>query len=166
MADESRLGLTRPRDLGIAVLVGAVGAWLFVRSLEWLTGQPPQLPWVGPLVLWFVVALVAGLAYTTWRRIQTRRERIEPQRAVTFLAFGKASAVGGAAIAGGYLAFALLALGHLEAEAPQQRLVRGLVAAVAGVGIAVAGLALERACRVPDPPEEDDASATNGGQPG
>ncbi|OYO16163.1 hypothetical protein CGZ94_05465 [Enemella evansiae] len=153
------MGLTRPRDLAIAALVGGVAGWLLVRSIEAAAGQPPQLPWVGPLVLWFVAALVAGLAWTTWRRIQVRRERIEPERAVTFLAFGKASGIGGAAIAGGYLVFALLAIGHLDAEGPQQRLVRGLVAAVAGVAIGAAGLWLERACRVPDPPEGEDEAA-------
>lgn len=154
------LGLTRPRDLGFAVLVGGVAAWLLVRSIEAVSGQPPQLPWVGPLVLLFVAALVAAMAWTTWRRIQLRRERMEPERAVTLLAFGKASGLGGAAIAGGYLVFALLALGHLEAEAPQQRLVRGLVAALAGAGIAAAGLWLEQACKVPEPPEDEDEPAT------
>lgn len=156
MAEQPGLGLTRPRDLAIAAVVGGLAGWLLVSAIEAASGQPPQLPWVGPLVLWFVVALVAGLAYTTWRRIQVRRERIEPERAVTFLAFGKASAIGGAAIAGGYLVFALLAIGHLDAEGPQQRLVRGLVAAVAGAAIGAAGLWLERACKVPDPPEDED----------
>lgn len=153
---EPRLGLTRPRELALAALVGLVAGWLLVSVIDWISGTPPQLPWMGPLVLFFVAALVAGLAWMTWRRIQVRRERIESERAVTFLAFGKASAIGGAAIAGGYLMFALLSLTqNLQAEAPQERLTRGLVAALAGVLISAAGLWLERACKVPEPPEDD-----------
>lgn len=154
--DHRRLHLTSARTLGVAGLVGAVGALLFVVLAQRLSGNPPVLPWTGPLVLLFVAAILAGMAYTTWRRIQVRREPIEAERAVTFLALGKASAIGGAAIAAGYLVFVFATGGNLNATGPQQRVIRGLVAAAAGVLIGAAGLWLERACRVPEPPEDDE----------
>lgn len=157
--DHRRLRLTRPRTLGLAALAGALGALLFVVVAQRMAGHPPVLPWTGPLMLLFVAAILAGMAFTTWRRIQIRRAPIEAQRAVTFLALGKASAIGGAAIAAGYLVFVFVTGGNLSAAGPQQRVIRGLVAAAAGVLIGVAGLWLERACRVPEPPEDDDQQA-------
>ncbi|WP_432558666.1 DUF3180 domain-containing protein [Granulicoccus sp. GXG6511] len=142
--------------LGIAALAGAVASLVLVLVTQRLIGHPPLLPWSGPLVLLFVAALLAGMAFTTWRRIQVRREPIEAQRAVTFLALGKASAIGGAAITAGYLVFAFVSADNLAAAGPQQRVIRGLTAAVAGVLIMAAGLWLERACRVPEPPDEDE----------
>jgi hypothetical protein len=50
---------------------------------------------------------------------------------------------------------------RIDADAPRDRVIRSAVAVVAGVGLAVAGLLLERACRVPGPgPEEEEAEDT------
>ncbi|MDO5498822.1 MAG: DUF3180 domain-containing protein [Propionibacteriaceae bacterium] len=154
--DSGRLGFTRPRTLGIAAAAGALLGALVTFLAEQRAGYPPVLPWTGPLVLVFVAALLSAMAFSTWRRIQVRKEQVEPQRGITLLALAKASAIGGAAIAAGYLVFALMGAGNLVAAGPQQRLIRGLVAAVAGAGICAAGSWLERACRVPDPPEDED----------
>lgn len=159
MDQRGRLGLTRGRDLGIAGGVGAALALGLLILAEALIGRPPLLPWTGPLALLFAAAIIGAIAFTTWRRIQVRRERIEPERGVTFLALGKASALGGSAIAAGYLVFVIFSATNLEALGPQQRVVRGAVAAVAGVLIGAAGLWLERACRVPDPPEDEDSES-------
>ncbi|MDO5682666.1 MAG: DUF3180 family protein [Propionibacteriaceae bacterium] len=144
--------MTRPLQLATAALAGAAGSLALVLITQRVTGHPPLLPWTGPLVLLFAAAIIAGFAWTTWRRIQTRREPIEAQRAVTYLALGKASALGGAAIAAGYLVFVFASADNLAAIGPQQRVVRGLIAALAGGLLAGAGLWLERACRVPNPP--------------
>ena len=110
----------------------------------------------GSLDLALVGALIGVLAYTTWQRIQVRRERMESQRAVAFLVLGKASALVGAMVAGGYFAFALLFVTRWEADAPRERVIRAGIAVVAGLGLMVAGLLLERACRVPRRDDEDD----------
>ena len=72
------------------------------------------------------------LARWTYRVLHRERRRMEPQLAVAFLMFGKASALVGAFVAGGYTGFGLHFIGHegdliafhsmifLE---PQQRLV-------------------------------------------
>ena len=100
-------------------------------------------------------ALVGALAYNTHQRIQVRRERVEPSRAVAFLVLGKASALAGALVAGGYLGFALMFLGRLDAAAPRERVIRSAVAIVAGIALCIAGLRLERACKVPRDDEDD-----------
>ena len=70
-----------------------------------------------------------------------RREPVDPQRAVAFLVLGKASALAGALVAGGYLGFGLMFLGRLDAATPRERVIRSAVAVVAGLALMVAGLA-------------------------
>jgi RsiW-degrading membrane proteinase PrsW (M82 family) len=148
--------VTPPKALAIAALCGAVAGWLIVATANMFDLVPPQVPWTAPVALVLITALVALLAYTTQQRIQVRRERIDPQRAVTFLVLGKASALAGAIVAGGYLAFALMFVTRMDVEAPRDRVIKSAVAVVAGVGLAYAGLRLERACKVPGSDDDDD----------
>jgi hypothetical protein len=60
----------------------------------------------------------------------------------------KACAIAGAAVAGGYLGYALAWVGIDEQELAGERLLRSALAGIAGVTIVLASLALERACRV------------------
>lgn len=156
MDQRERLGLTRARHLLVAAGIGALLTLVMLIIAQLLWAMPPLLPWTGPLVLLFVAAIIGALALTTWRRVQVRREQIEPQRGITLLALGKASALGGAALFAGYLVFVAFSATNLDAVGPQQRVVRGLVSAASGVLIAAAGLWLERACRVPHSPDEED----------
>lgn len=141
--------LTPLRALAVGALFGALGGLVVVVGASALALDSPQVPWTAPIALVLITALVAGLAYSTHQRIHVRRERMLPERAVAFLVLGKASALGGAVVAGGYLAFALMFVGRLEAEAPRERVIRSGVAVVAGILLAIAGLLLERACKVP-----------------
>jgi hypothetical protein len=140
----------------VSALFGAVGGWLVVVVSNALDMNPPLVPWTSPIALVLITALVGVLAYTTHQRIQVRRERVEPERAVAFLVLGKASALAGAVVAGGYLAYALLFVSRLDAEAPRERVIRSAVAVVAGIALGVAGLLLERSCKVPGTDDEDD----------
>lgn len=118
-----------------------------------------MLPWSGPLALAFVAALVGAMAYTTWRRVQVAKKGMNPERGIRSVALGKASALGGMAMAAGYLALVVLSLDNLTAIAAQQRVLRGSVGVVAGLLLAAAGLWLERACRIPEPPDDGDDPA-------
>jgi hypothetical protein len=152
---------TSPRSLAVAAIFGALSGWLIVAASNSFDLVPPQVPWTAPVGVLLIAGLVGVFAYTTHTRIQVRKERMDPQRAVAFLVLGKASALAGALIAGGYLAFALMSVARIDADAPRDRVIRSAVAVVAGVGLAVAGLLLERACRVPGPgPEEEEAEDT------
>ena len=138
----------------MAALFGAVAGWLVVVTANALDLLPPRIPWSAPIGLAVFAALVGVLAWSTHQRIQVRRERMEPQRAVAFLVLGKASALAGALVAGGYLGFAVMFLARFDAAAPRDRVIRAAVAILAGVLLSVAGLRLERACKVPG--DDDD----------
>ena len=116
----------------------------------------PAPPSGGSIDLTPLRALVGGLAYNTHQRIQVRRERMEPSRAVGLLVLGKASALAGALVAGGYFAYALMFLARLDAAAPRDRVLRSAVAVLAGLALCGVGLLLERACRVPGGRSDDD----------
>ncbi len=140
----------------IAAIFGALGGWLIVVIAGALDVVPPYVPWTAPGALAVIAALVGALAWSTHQRIQVRHERIEPERGVAFLVLGKASALAGALVAGGYLSFALLFLGRWDAEGPRERVIRSLVAVAVAAGLCIAGLLLERACKVPGGDDEDD----------
>ena len=155
---------TSPRALAVAAIFGALSGWLIVAVASSFDLVPPQVPWTAPVGVLLIAGLVGAFAYTTHTRIQVRKERMDPQRAVAFLVLGKASALAGALIAGGYLAFALMFVTRIDADAPRDRVIRSAIAVVAGVGLAVAGLLLERACRVPGPGPEEEGEAEDTGE--
>ena len=158
MAEEPSGGsvnLTPFRALVVAAVFGGLSGWLVVVIANAFDLIPPEVPWTAPIGLILVAALVGALAYATHQRIQVRRERIEPQRAVALLVLGKASALAGALVAGGYFAFALMFMTRLDAAAPRDRVIRSAVAIVAGAALCIVGLLLERACKVPTEPDED-----------
>lgn len=146
---------TPRRALVVAALFGGLAGWLVAVTTEALDVVPPSIPWSAPVGLLVVGALVGALAWTTHQQIQVRRARVEPQRAVALLVLGKASALGGALVGGGYLGYALSFVGRFEAEGPRERVIRSLVAVVGGLALGVAGLLLERACRVPFDDDEE-----------
>jgi ABC-type Fe3+-siderophore transport system permease subunit len=146
---------TPRRALVVAALFGGLAGWLLAVTTSAMDVVPPSIPWSAPVGLFVVGALVGALAWSTHQQIQVRRQRMEPQRAVAFLVLGKASALGGALVAGGYLGYALSFVGRFEAEGPRERVVRSLVAMVGGLALGAAGLLLERACRVPFDEDEE-----------
>jgi lysylphosphatidylglycerol synthetase-like protein (DUF2156 family) len=148
--------ITPPRALAVAALFGALAGWLVVAAANSFDLVAPQVPWTAPVALFLIAGLVGVIAYTTHQRIHVRRQRMDSQRAVAFLVLGKASALAGALVAGGYLTYALMFITRLDAVAPRDRVIRSAVAVVAGVALAVAGLLLERACRVPKSDEDEE----------
>lgn len=149
--------VTPARALAVAALFGALGGWLIVISANALDLVAPQVPWSTPVVLVLITILVGVLAYATHVRIQLRRERIEPERGVAFLVLGKAAALGGAVVSGGYLAFGLLFVQRFDAELPRDRVIRSAVTVAVGIAMSLAGIRLERACKVPGSEDDEDA---------
>jgi Protein of unknown function (DUF3180) len=155
------VNLTPPRALVVAAMFGGLAGWLLVVTVNAFDLTAPEVPWTAPLGLIVVTVLVGALAYSTYQRIQVRRERMEPSRAVALLVLGKASALAGAVVAGGYLAYACAFLSRLDAAAPRDRVIRSAVAVLAGVALCAMGLLLERACKVPRTDEDDDEADTD-----
>lgn len=143
-------GTLEPTPPGVVTawaVAGLVGGWLLHPLSESLRGSAPVVSWVQPGAL-LVLAVAVGLtAWHTWRSVHVRRERLEPHRAVNRLVLGRAAALVGALVAGGYAGYAVSWLGS-EAELAGQRMVRSAVAALLGLLVVAGGLLLERACRV------------------
>lgn len=144
---EGRLGPTPVTVLGWVALGGVVlGGLLRPLSLR-LTGTAPTVGLLQVAVLYFVAAVLAGVAWLTWRSLHKRREYLEPHRAVNRLVLAKSCALVGALCAGGYGGYALAFVDRTEAALAQERVLHGALGAVAGLVVTLAALALERACR-------------------
>ncbi len=147
---------TRLRALLLCAVIGAGLTLLVMLGVSAYELTVPTVPWSTPVLLF--VAAMAGtvLARVTYVKNHVVRQPQDPTRAVAVLAIAKAMLVGGSLLVGGYLVFALFSVGHLDAPLPRQRLVTGLISAVASIAVVVAGWATERACRAPDDDENPD----------
>lgn len=148
------VGPTRYRALTAVVAVGVLLGYGFAVVTERVRNAAPLVQWPSVLALLAIAALLAAMALSTYRLLHRDRRRLDPQRAVMFLMLAKASSLVGALLAGGYAGFALHFIDSWEAELPRERVIRGASAAVAGVTVVIAGLLLERACRIPKDPED------------
>jgi hypothetical protein len=153
-----RPGSVRPTSrrllVAIAVLGIAIGITI-VKAIESGGGIAPAVSWL-TLIAWaFLAALLFAAARNTNQRIQVRRERIESSRAVFLLMIGKASAYVGALCTGVYAGFALSFLRAMVSSGPRNRVIMAGAAAVISVLVVTAGLLLERACRIPEDPDEN-----------
>ena len=143
-------GRLRPTSYAVVTLWGVVGlvlGWLWKPVAEHLNGTAPVVSWAQPGALWLVAAAILITWWQTYRAVQVRRERLEPHRAVNRLVLARAGALVGALVAGGYAGYAVSWIGD-PAELAGQRIVRSVVAVLAGIAMVVGALLLERACRV------------------
>jgi hypothetical protein len=144
----------RPLTVVLIALVATGLSWLGLDLWAGRGGLPPPLPWTTVAFLVVLVSLVvlAGLPVRRW--VAGRRERaLDPLVAARTVVLAKAAAYGGAALAGWYAGQALVLLPNLV-EVRRPRLVIALLSVLASVGLAVAGLLVQRWCRVP--PSDDD----------
>jgi hypothetical protein len=147
---EGSVRVTGPGPLVVLGLIGLVIGW-GIRGQSIRSGAPtPTVSWLAVGVTWFVAAVVAGIAYLTWRTVHRDRRVLSPQQGVARLVLGKTIACLGAVAFGGFLGVSISYLG-VNGESAQQAVVHALIATLgAGLGMA-AGLLLEHACRVPPP---------------
>ena len=147
--EEERRGSLRPtsaRALTTCAVVGLVGGWAIHPVLSRLTGRPPLVSWTQALALVLVAGIMGFLAWHTWQTVQVRGQRLEVHQAVNRLVLARACALGGTLIAAGYAGYAVSWLGD-ESRFADRWVLRSVVAALGGAGVALASLALERACR-------------------
>jgi len=129
-------------------LVGLAIGWT-IRGQAIRRGAPaPGVSWLAVGTAFFVAAVVAGVAYLTWRTVQREHHRLSAQQGVARLVLGKAIARLGAFGLGAYLGVAISNVG-VAGEQATTTIVRALLAALAAAAALVAGLLLEHACRVP-----------------
>lgn len=145
-------GRLRPMSaaaLSIWAAIGLVAGWVFHWVTDRGTGVPPQVPWLQPLALFLVAAILAGTAWSTRRTISAHPGRLSPHQAVNRLVLARACAYVGALAAGVYIGYAVSWLGVSTSDLAGQRAFRSACAGVTGILVVVGGLLLERACRVP-----------------
>jgi uncharacterized protein DUF3180 len=144
---EGRVRPTGPGPLVVVWLVGLVIGWS-LRSLAIRRGAPaPGVSWLSVGTAFFVAAVVAGVAYLTWRTVQREHRTLSAQQGVARLVLGKAIARLGAFGLGAYLGVAISRFG--VGEDTNGVVVRALLAAAGAAGALASGLLLEHACRVP-----------------
>ncbi|MFI7077028.1 DUF3180 domain-containing protein [Micromonospora sp. NPDC049903] len=148
------MGPTRISTLVVAALAAAAVTWLLISSFYY-SGLPP-LPWLPVVTLAGLAVLEAYAAVNTRGRIDRRpgRDPVNPLMVARFVVLAKASALVGAIFAGAYAGLVgwLLVQSTRAAGADRPAAIAGLVASVA---LVAAALWLERSCRVPEQPEDE-----------
>ncbi|MGZ4427193.1 MAG: DUF3180 domain-containing protein [Nocardioidaceae bacterium] len=141
---------TSPGSIIAFALVGLVLGWLLRPvSISW-HGAAPTVGWLPVLALVFVAVIVCAVAWSTYRAIHRRKQRLEPHHAVNRLVLAKSCALAGAMVAGGYFGYALSWVGITDSDLAKQRFWHSVLAGLASVVIVAGSLLLERACRVSD----------------
>ncbi len=153
-----RVAPTRAPTVAATLIGGGAAGWSAFTVLDAFGAALPRMPVEVTYVIAILAVLVGVQAVIAHRAIQVRRTPIAPQRALALLVLGKACLLTGAALAGGYAAVAAYNWSRLDAALPRERVVSSVTAVVASVGLAVAGAFLERACRIPRPGKDDDAT--------
>lgn len=143
---------TGPGPLVTAGVLGLVLGWAIRPFCLRMGYAEPDVSLLTIGLLFFAGAIIGGTAYVTRRTVQRNRFDLAPHQAVNRLVLGKACAIAGALILGGYLGYAVAQLGVGD-PAAATRLWRSCLAAL-GAGLVMgAALLLELACRVPRRPE-------------
>lgn len=143
---------TSARALTTYAVAGLVGGWAIHPVMSRVTGGPPLVSWAQALAVVLVAVIMGFLAWHTWQTVQVRGQRLELHQAMNRLVLARACALGGTLISAGYVGYAVSWLGDASQFADRW-ILRSVIAAAGGVGVTLASLALERACR------------TDGGQP-
>jgi Protein of unknown function (DUF3180) len=141
--------------LGLA-LVGIPAGWLFGRIVQAFSGATPPVPWVIAVLLAFMAALllIGARVARGWIRERRYDSRVDALLVARMLALGKAAAAFGAVVAGAYVGIGAFAASQLSGTLMRDRLLLAGAVVAAAVVVAIAGVRLEFACRVP--PEEPD----------
>lgn len=166
MTTQGSLRPTRKLLLVLVAGLATVVSWLLISRVYGSLPAAPLIALVTPALL----AVVLGyLAYST--RLRVRRSPkaaqwrpLDPLVVARFLALAKASAIAGALGVGFWAGYLLVVLDDVaELDVARRDAIASAVGMLLSVGVVVAALALESACRVP-PSEEDDAPG--GARPG
>lgn len=157
----------RARTVVLAALLVTGLSWALLRWWESTGRGIAVLPWLGvvPMLLLSAVVLLAGWQVQSWtsyratigrrpsgaRPAAARAEPMEisPQRARGTLVAAQAAALGGGLLLGWYAGNALIHAPDIDVPAVRDWWWRALVSALAAGGLAAAGLAAQRMCRIP-----------------
>ncbi|MDY6997950.1 MAG: DUF3180 domain-containing protein [Actinomycetota bacterium] len=152
------MGLTRKRDLGLAVVLAGVLGYLLVRVVyRWF---PPITLWTGVSLLG-VAAAIGGWGFLVRARIADGEigvggGRLHPLAVARSVVIAKAAAWMGSVVLGWWLGVvAYLVPRRAELRVAAADTPGAIVAALCALALVVAALWLEHCCRSPDDPLDD-----------
>lgn len=146
--------------IGLAVVAGVL-SWGASRMWDTL-GTLPRVPVAAPIVLAIIAAVLTATALSLRSRLKAQRERqpdakgVDPLLAARAVVFGQASALVAALVSGMYAGVTVFLLSQLDMPPRRDQAVYAGLAVVAGAGVVVAAIFLERVCRLPEEPDSDD----------
>jgi hypothetical protein len=161
--------MNRVRPTSALLVVALIGSGLVVGRLVppvvvRLDGSVPRLTWAAPLTLLLAAMLVGAFVWNTWQALHKKHERMTADHGIRMLALAKSAIVVGALVAGVYGGFAMAYVDAWDAPLGKERVIRGGAAALASVMLLIAGLLLERACRVPGDDQDGKDGKTDTGR--
>jgi hypothetical protein len=154
---------TKPWSLLAIATVCAVLAWIVVK---FTFSDVAPLPWTAVPALILLAIGEFGFGRNLGARLhgQTGAKPIQPMAVPRVVALAKASSVAGAAIGGLALGFLIYTIPQLDKPVPGHDAIVSAVTMLAALALVLAALYLERACRAPEPPDDDsdDLPSANG----
>lgn len=145
--------------LAVAVVAGVV-TWVVLDVVD-ATGAAVPMPWTVPVLLVVLAGAVLSVGRPVRRWNQGHRDRpLDALRAARTVVVAQAAGVTGAALAGAYGGFVALLLPMLGIEVRRDRMLLALAAMAASLLLLVAGVVVERWCRLP--PDDDEGDGRRG----
>jgi len=146
----------------VAIFIGlSTATWGLLDLIEDRGGVLPPIGRTAPAGLFALalVVLIAALSVRSRLRSNDIRRRPHPLAMARMVVLGKASAHLGPIVGGLYAGYALILLPDLDIGDRRDRAVTALLAVLSAALLTVAGLLLERFCRVRGGVDRDDPSA-------
>lgn len=139
----------------IVAVISAVMGLALADVYATATGRALPVPLSSAVTIAAVALLLVVWAEVFRRRMRDPGQRVDPFVAVRSAALAMAASRAGAIICGLFLGVGGWYLFDLSSEAARQRALICALGAFAAFATVVAGLWLERLCRLPDDPDED-----------
>ncbi|MEV0037002.1 DUF3180 domain-containing protein [Streptomyces sp. NPDC056909] len=154
------------KQLRIGVLAGlfvvaGVLSWAGARLWDSL-GTLPSVPLAAPIVLAVIAVVLTATALSLRSRLRAQRERrpdakgVDPLMAARAVVFGQASALVAALVSGIYGGTGVYLLSHLDIPSRRDQAFYAGFSVLAGLAVIIAAFFLERVCKLPEGPEDDD----------
>jgi Protein of unknown function (DUF3180) len=157
---QPRLKPTNMATLLVAGFAAAALAWLTIGTWYW---NIPSLPWIPAVTLLALAVFEFALAQQTRARIERKpgRPPVEPLAVARYAVLAKASSLAGAIFVGFTAAMTAWLLIEAMGATPNEHASNGLptsiLSLIASIALVVGALWLERACRVPEQPEQNES---------
>src|SRR5262245_53431781 len=147
---------TKPWSLLVIGAICAALAWIVVK---FTFSDVAPLPWTAVPALILLSIAEFGFGRNLAARLHGERgsKPVEPMAVPRVVALAKASSAAGAALAGRAFGFLIYTIPLLDKPVPGHDAIVSAVTMLAAIVLVLAALYLERACRAPEPPDDDDS---------